>query len=55
MKILSTTVIASIRGVKHKMGAIGILTKGLFNRQRAYEYIFKLVVARFPWKGEHAR
>ncbi len=44
---------ANIRGVKRKMGAIGVLTKGLSNRQRAYEYIIKLAVARFLWKGKY--
>ena len=44
---------ANIRGVKRKMGAIGVLTKGLSNRQRAYEYIIKLGIARFLWKGKY--
>jgi inosine/xanthosine triphosphatase len=46
---------ANIRGVKRKMGAIGVLTKGLSNRQRAYEYIVALAVARFLWKGKYGR
>jgi inosine/xanthosine triphosphatase len=46
---------ANIRGVKRKMGAIGVLTKGLSNRQRAYEYILKLAVARFLWKGKYGK
>jgi inosine/xanthosine triphosphatase len=44
---------ANIRGVKRKMGAIGVLTKGLSNRQHAYEYIVTLAVARFLWKGKY--
>ena len=46
---------ANIRGVKRKMGAIGVLTKGLSNRQRSYEYIVKLAVARFLWKGQYGK
>ena len=46
---------ANIRGVKRKMGAIGVLTKGLSNRQRAYEYIVTLAVARFLWKGQYGK
>ena len=46
---------ANIRGVKRKMGTIGVLTKGLSNRQRAYEYILKLAVARFLWKGKYSK
>ena len=41
---------ARIKNVKHKMGAIGVLTRGLSNRQRAYEYILTLAVARFLWQ-----
>ncbi len=41
---------ANIRGVKRKMGAIGVLTKGLSNRQRAYEFIFALAMVRFLWR-----
>jgi inosine/xanthosine triphosphatase len=44
---------ANIRGVKRKMGAIGVLTKGLSDRRRAYEYIIKLAVARFLWKDKY--
>jgi inosine/xanthosine triphosphatase len=44
---------ARIKNVKHKMGAIGVLTRGLSNRQRAYEYIFTLAVVRFLWKGKY--
>lgn len=46
---------ANLRGVKRKMGAIGVLTKGLSNRQRAYEYILKLAVARFLWKEKYGK
>ncbi len=46
---------ANIRGVKRKMGAIGVLTKGLSTRQRAYEYIVTLAVARFLWKGKYGK
>ncbi len=44
---------ARIEDVKRKMGAIGVLTRGLSNRQRAYEYMVKLAVARFLWKGAY--
>jgi inosine/xanthosine triphosphatase len=44
---------ANIKNVKHKMGAIGILTRGLSNRQRAYEEILKLAVARFLWQDQY--
>ncbi len=40
---------AKIRNVKRKMGAIGVLTKGLTDRRRSYEYILKLAVVRFLW------
>ena len=46
---------ANIRGVKRKMGAIGVLTKGLSTRQRAYEYIVTLAMARFLWKGKYGK
>ncbi|MBI5031273.1 MAG: inosine/xanthosine triphosphatase [Chloroflexi bacterium] len=46
---------ANIENVKHKMGAIGILTRGLSNRQRAYEQIVKLAVARFLWKDKYKK
>ncbi len=42
---------AGIQDVKYKMGAIGVLTKGLTNRQEAYEFIVKLALARFLWEG----
>lgn len=41
---------AGIKNVKSKMGAIGVLTRGLTNRQAAYEFIVKLAVARFLWE-----
>ncbi len=44
---------ANIENVKHKMGAIGVLTRGLSNRQRAYEEIVKLAVVRFLWKKKY--
>ncbi|MEW5721218.1 MAG: inosine/xanthosine triphosphatase [Chloroflexota bacterium] len=44
---------ANIEDVKYKMGAIGILTRGLSNRQRAYEYVLTLAVARFLWEDEY--
>lgn len=40
---------ASVEDVKRKMGAIGILTRGLLDRQGAYEHIVKLALARFLW------
>ncbi len=44
---------ARIRNVKRKMGAIGVLTRGLSDRRRAYEFIVKLAMARFLWKGKY--
>jgi inosine/xanthosine triphosphatase len=44
---------ANIRGVKRKMGAIGILTKGLFDRRLAYEFLVALAAAKFLWKGKY--
>ncbi len=41
---------ASVEDVKRKMGAIGILTRGLIDRQGAYECIVKLSLARFLWE-----
>ncbi len=41
---------ANIKDVKRKMGAIGVLTRGLSDRQRAYEAIVKLAAVRFLWK-----
>lgn len=46
---------AKIRGVKRKMGAIGVLTKGLSNRQRAYEFIFALAMVKFLWEKKYGR
>jgi inosine/xanthosine triphosphatase len=46
---------ANIRDVKYKMGAIGVLTRGLSNRQRAYEYVLTLAVARFLWQDQYSR
>jgi inosine/xanthosine triphosphatase len=40
---------ASLEDVKRKMGAIGVLTRGLLDRQGAYEYIVKLALARLVW------
>jgi non-canonical (house-cleaning) NTP pyrophosphatase len=37
---------ANIRDVKYKMGGLCLLTRGLSNRQRAYEYILTLAVVR---------
>jgi inosine/xanthosine triphosphatase len=36
-----------IRDVKRKMGAIGIMTRGLSDRRRAYEFIVKMALAPF--------
>lgn len=41
---------SGIRDVKRKMGAIGILTKGLTDRRASYEQIVKLALARFLWE-----
>ena len=46
---------ANVRGVKRKMGAIGVLTKGLFDRRRAYEILFALAASRFLWKGKYGK
>lgn len=46
---------AKIRGVKRKMGAIGVLTKGLFDRRKAYEFVFALATARFLWQGQYGK
>ena len=45
--------LTGIRNVKRKMGAIGVFTRGLSDRQRAYEFIVKLAVARFLWKSKY--
>jgi inosine/xanthosine triphosphatase len=44
---------ANVRDVKYKMGAIGVLTKGLSNRQRAYEFILKMAAVKFLWRGKY--
>ncbi|MGE5141632.1 MAG: inosine/xanthosine triphosphatase [Rudaea sp.] len=41
---------AGVNDVKRGPGAIGILTRGLVDRQGAYEYIVKLSLARFFWE-----
>ncbi|MGB8647359.1 MAG: inosine/xanthosine triphosphatase [Anaerolineae bacterium] len=41
---------AGVEDVKRGPGAIGILTRGLVDRQGAYEYIVKLALARFFWE-----
>ncbi len=46
---------AGIRDVRRKMGAIGVMTKGLTDRQRAYEFIVKMAVVKFLWKDKYAR
>ncbi|GIL14856.1 MAG: NTPase [Chloroflexota bacterium] len=43
---------ANTQDVKRGQGAIGILTRGLLNRQDAYEYIVKLALARFMWEDK---
>ncbi len=44
---------AKITNVKQKMGAIGVMTKGLSDRQRAYEFILKMAVVKFLWKDKY--
>ncbi len=46
---------AKIRGVKRKMGAIGVLTKGLFDRRKSYEFLFALAAARFLWENKYRK
>ncbi len=46
---------AKIRDVRRKMGAIGVMTRGLSDRQRAYEFIVKMAVVKFLWKNQYAR
>ncbi len=48
-------VFAHVRGVKRKMGAIGVLTKGLVDRRQAYQVILKLAMARFLWKDKYRK
>ena len=45
---------AGLSDVKRGPGAIGILTRGLVDRQGAYEYIVKLSLARFFWEEREA-
>ena len=40
---------ANTQDVKRGQGAIGILTRGLLNRQGACEYIVRLALARLMW------
>ncbi len=46
---------AKITNVRRKMGAIGVMTKGLTDRQRAYEFIVKMAVVKFLWKEKYKR
>jgi inosine/xanthosine triphosphatase len=46
---------AKIRDVRRKMGAIGVMTKGLTDRQRSYEFIVKMAVVKFLWQDEYKR
>lgn len=41
---------ANTQDVKRGQGAIGVLTRGLLDRQGAYEYIVKLALARMVWE-----
>jgi inosine/xanthosine triphosphatase len=43
---------ASVKDVKRKMGAIGILTRGLIDRQGAYAVIVKYALAPFLWDAK---
>ena len=43
---------ANTQDVKRGKGAIGILTRGLLDRQGAYEYIVKLALARMMWEEQ---
>ncbi len=42
-----------IRNVKKKMGAIGVLTRGLTDLRRSYEFIIKLALVKFLWKDKY--
>ncbi len=42
---------ANVQDVKRGQGAIGILTRGLLDRQGAYEYIVRLALARLMWEA----
>lgn len=44
---------SGIENVRLKMGAIGILTRGLLDRERASEFIVKLALARFLWPDQY--
>ncbi len=44
---------ANVKDVKRGKGAIGILTRGLLDRQGAYEYIVKLALARLLWQEQN--
>ncbi len=44
---------AKTKNVKRRMGAIGVMTKGLTDRQRSYEFIVKMAIVRFLWKGKY--
>lgn len=44
---------ANTQDVKRGKGAIGILTRGLLDRQGAYEYIVKLALARMMWEEKN--
>lgn len=44
---------ARIKNVKRKMGAIGIMTRGLTDRRRSYQLIVKLAVAKFLWRSKY--
>ena len=43
---------ANTQDVKRGKGAIGILTRGLLDRQGAYEYIVRLALARMLWEEQ---
>lgn len=43
---------ANTQDIKRGLGAIGVLTGGLLDRQGAYEYIVKLALARLLWKDQ---
>ncbi len=42
-----------IKEVKRKMGAIGVLTRGLTDRRRSYELILMMALVKFLWKGKY--
>lgn len=50
--------LARTHGTKHGQGAVGILTAGLVDRQRAYEPLVAYALAPFlapDWYGDHTR